>query len=81
MSTNSVITSKITIKKKEGITHALKHLAESIPNSVISDGKITLKEWNSTMDKLVEINEERLRNGKKSIFTGGTDRKDYRHSL
>jgi hypothetical protein len=47
----------------------------------MSDGKITLAEWNATIDKLVEIQQARQNEGKKSIFTGGTDRKDYRTSF
>lgn len=81
MSTNQVNTTKITIEKTEGITHALKRLVESKPNSVLSDEKITLAEWNTTIDKLIEINEQRTKEGKKCIFTGGTDRKDYKTSF
>lgn len=81
MSTNQVNTRKITIKENEGLTHGLKRLVESMPNSVISDGKITLKEWNTVIDKLILINEQRKQSGKESIFTGGPDRKDYRHNF
>ena len=65
---------KIIIEKNKGITHALKKLIEKMPNSIISDGKITLSEWNATMDKLIELNEKRKSEGKESIFTGGTDK-------
>lgn len=65
---------KITIEENKGITHALKKLIEKMPNSIISDGEITLSEWNATMDKLVELNEKRKSEGKESIFTGGTDK-------
>ena len=65
---------KIKIEKGLGITHALKKLIEDIPNSIISDGKISSTEWNVTLDKLIEINEKRKSEGKESIFTGGTDK-------
>ena len=65
---------KIKIKKGEGITYALKRLVEEMPNSIISDDKFTVSEWNATMDKLIELNEKRKAEGKESIFTGGTDK-------
>ena len=81
MSHNSVKTNIIEIKKGDGITHALKRYVEQNPNSVISDNKITLAEWNATIDKLVEINNQRIKDGKKSIFTGRSERNDYRRSF
>ena len=74
---------KLIIEKNKGITHALKKLIKKMPNSIISDGKITLSEWNATMDKLVEINEKRKQAGKESIFTGGVDKtkKGWRNSF
>ena len=59
-----------------GLTQALKKFIEENPNSILEDddGKITLKEWNATMDKLIAINEKRLAEDKESIFTGGTDK-------
>ena len=64
---------KIIIDKNKGITHALKKLIEQMPNSIISDEKITASEWDATLDKLVELNEKRKSEGNVSIFTGGTD--------
>lgn len=40
----------------------------------LSDGKITASEWNSVMDKLAEIQQNRKANGQASIFSGGTDK-------
>ena len=37
----------IIIKKNKGITHALRDLVKENPNSILSDGKITAKEWNA----------------------------------
>lgn len=64
---------KITIKKGEGITYALKRLVEQ-QKMELSDGKITAKEWNATLDKLAEIQQGRQTSGKSSIFSGGTDK-------
>ncbi len=64
----------IVIKKNKGITHALKKYVTDNPNSIMSDGKITAKEWNATLDKLIEINNQRKANNQKPIFTGGTDK-------
>lgn len=64
----------IVIKKNKGITHALRDYVKSNPNSVITDGKITPKEWNAALDALVEINNNRKSANKTPIFTGGTDK-------
>lgn len=65
---------EITIEKKYGITQALKKVVESNPNSVLTDGKITLKQWQDTMDALIEIQNNRLKNKQAPIFSGGTDK-------
>ena len=62
---------KIQIQKGLGITHALKKLVEE-QQMELSGGKITASEWNSVMDKLAEIQENRKANGQASIFNGGT---------
>ncbi len=67
----------IKIKKNYGITHALKDLVdEMIKNKTaeLTDGKITAKEWNAVMDKLIELQQNRKAEGKASIFGGGTDK-------
>lgn len=64
----------IIIKKNKGITHALRDLVKENPNSILSDGKITAKEWNAVLDKLIDINHARKANNQKPIFTGGTDK-------
>ena len=64
---------KIQIKKNLGITHALKDLVEQ-QKMELSDGKITAKEWNAVLDKLIEIQQNRKANGQASIFGGGTDK-------
>lgn len=64
----------IVIKKNKGITHALRDYIKSNPNSVITDGKITPKEWSAALDALVEINNNRKSENKTPIFTGGTDK-------
>ena len=67
----------IKIKKNYGITHALKDLVdEMIKNKTaeLTDGKITAKEWNAVLDKLIELQQNRKAEGKASIFTGGTDK-------
>lgn len=74
MSDLKVNDTKIVIKKGQGITYALQDLVKSKPNSILSDGKITLKEWHSTMYKLAEINEKRVKAKQAPIFTGGTDK-------
>ena len=74
MSDNTISSQKIIIEKNKGITHALKKLVDSMPNSVISDGKITRSEWYATMDKIAEINSKRIEEGKTAIFNGGTNK-------
>ena len=64
----------IVIKKNKGLTHALRDLVKENPNSILSDGKITAKEWNAVLDKLIDINNARKANNQKPIFTGGTDK-------
>lgn len=64
----------IIIKKNKGITHALRDLVKKNPNSILSDGKITAKEWNAVLDTLIDINNSRKANNQKPIFTGGTDK-------
>ena len=64
---------KIQIEKGLGITHALKKLVED-QKMELSGGKITAQEWNSVMDKLIEIQNNRKANGQASIFGGGTDK-------
>ena len=65
---------RIKIEQGLGITHALKKLVEETPDAIISDNNFTVKEWNDTMDKLVEINQQRIANGQESIFEGNTDK-------
>ncbi len=74
MADTKVQAQKVVIEKNQGITQALMKLVQTNPNSVISDDKITLSEWNATMDKLAEINEKRKSENKESIFTGKTDK-------
>ncbi len=64
----------VVIKKNKGITHALRDLVKENPNSILSDGKITAKEWNAVLDTLIDINNSRKANNQKPIFTGGTDK-------
>ncbi len=71
---------KITIKKGQGLTHALRDLVKE-KNMVMSDGSISKAEWNNTMDKLAELQAKRSAEGKASIFTGGTNKTDYRTSF
>lgn len=63
----------IEIKKGEGITYALKRIAQE-NKAIFSDGKITAKEWDKTLDALIEIQNDRKANNQKSIFGGGTDK-------
>lgn len=70
----------IVIKKGQGLTQALRDHANKLGMEK-SDGTISGQEWNRTIDKLVEINQKRKEAGQASIFTGGTDRHDYRHSF
>ena len=74
MSNQKITSQKIVIEKNKGIAHALKKLVEKMPNSVISDGKITAKEWDATIDKLIEINTKRIKSGKAPIYEGGSDK-------
>ena len=67
----------IKIKKDKGITHALKDVVDNLikqKKAELTDGKITLQEWNAVMDKLIELQNNRKAQGKASIFGGGTDK-------
>ena len=67
----------IKIKKDKGITHALKNVVDNLikqKKAELTDGKITLQEWNAVMDKLIELQNNRKAQGKSSIFGGGTDK-------
>ena len=69
----------ITICKNQSLTQALKKHLESLPNSVLSDGKITSNEWDATIDILIDINNSR--NADEKIFRGGIDKtKDGWHN-
>lgn len=82
MSHNAIRTNVVEIRKEDCITRALKRYVEQQnPNSVISDGKITLSEWNATIDKLIEINNKRKSENKPLIFRGGNDKTDYHKNL
>ncbi|MDR1168580.1 MAG: hypothetical protein LBK53_06820 [Heliobacteriaceae bacterium] len=74
--TGEITAQTLTIKKGQGLTYALLDLVKA-QKMEISDGKITLAEWNATIDKLAEIQQARRQAGKASIFTGGTDKNDY----
>ena len=70
---NEISAQKITIQKNMGLTQALKaHVLKN--NYTMSDGSISAKEWNKTIDVLENINEKRKKDGQTPIFTGGTDR-------
>jgi hypothetical protein len=74
--TGEITAQTLTIKKGQGLTYALLDLVKA-QKMEISDGKITLAEWNAAIDKLAEIQQARRQAGKASIFTGGTDKNDY----
>lgn len=76
------IENNVTIKitPKLGITHALLKYAQE-NKMTFSDGSISDNEWYATLDKLAELQQARQKNNQKSIFTGGTDRKDYKTSF
>lgn len=78
----SGIENNVTIKitPKLGITHALLKYAQE-NKMTFSDGSISDNEWYATLDKLAELQQARQKNNQKSIFTGGTDRKDYKTSF
>ena len=65
---------RIVITKPYGITHALKKLVEENPYATMSDGKITLSQWQKTLETLDKIQEERLKNNQAPIFRGGNDK-------
>ena len=70
----------LRIQKGQGLTQALLAHAKR-ENMKMSDGNISAAEWNLTIDKLIEIQNKRKVEGKASIFTGGTDRRDFKHSF
>lgn len=65
----------IRIKKDVGITQALKQLVKDAGENV--KGSI----WNDTLDKLVELNNQRKTDNKGSIFSGGTERNDWHRNF
>ena len=76
----------LNIKRGEGLTQALKRFVEDLKkdklNSIIIDGNnISQSEWNDTMDKLAEINNSRVSSGQASIFSGGTDKNDWKNNF
>ena len=70
----------LKIQRGQGLTQALlAHVKKE--EMEMSDGSINGAEWNKTIDKLIEIQEKRKADNKESIFTGGTDRKDFKTSF
>ncbi|MGN0030704.1 MAG: hypothetical protein ACI37Q_01970 [Candidatus Gastranaerophilaceae bacterium] len=67
MSIEATSTTKITIRKGQGITQALKELVEK-KKLKMSDGSISKAEWNETIKVLDNIQEARKKSGMKSIF-------------
>ncbi len=65
----------IRIKKDVGITQALKQLVKDAGENV--KGSV----WNATLDKLVELNNQRETDNKGSIFSGGTERNDWHRNF
>ena len=65
----------VKIKKDMGITQALKKLVKDAGESV--KGSV----WNATLEKLVELNNNRKADNKDSIFSGGTGRNDWHHNF
>lgn len=65
----------IRIKKDVGITQALKQLVKDAGENV--KGSV----WNDTLDKLVELNNQRKTDNKGSIFSGGTERNDWHRNF
>lgn len=65
----------IRIKKDMGITQALKRLVKDAGENV--KGSV----WNDTLDKLVELNNQRKTDNKGSIFSGGTERNDWHRNF
>ena len=76
----SLITEQsVKVLENQGLTQILKDMVEKLkeeyPESVfISDGTYTQSEWNATMDKLTELNENRKKSGLETLFTGGIDK-------
>ncbi len=69
----------ITVKRGQGLTQALLQLVQK-QNMVMSDGSISASEWNATVDKLAEIENNRKSENKASIFSGGTEKTDWKHN-
>ncbi len=65
----------VKIKKDMGITQALKKLVKDAGENV--KGSV----WNATLEKLVELNNNRKADNKDSIFSGGTGRNDWHHNF
>ncbi len=81
---NQPSTTKLTIKKNQGITQALFDLVKQMKSegkAEISDGKITAQEWNQTINKIAELQRMREEIGGQKIYSGGSDRKDYHGSF
>ena len=68
----------VEVKKNWGITQALAKLVEQASGG---SEKVKMSVWQGTIDKIVELNNQRKADNKGSIFTGGTDRKDYHGSF
>lgn len=81
---NQPSTTKLTIKKNQGITQALFDLVKQMKSegkAEISVGKITAQEWNQTINKNAELQRIREENDGQKIYSGGSDPKDYRGSF
>ena len=65
----------VKINKNWGITQALKKLVKDAGENV--KGSV----WNATLDKLVELNNQRKTDNKGSIFSGGTERNDWHRNF
>ena len=65
----------VKINKNWGITQALKKLVKDAGENV--KGSV----WNATLDKLVELNNQRETDNKGSIFSGGTERNDWHRNF
>lgn len=68
-----------SVQKNQGLTQVLQSIVNDLqkknPNSIhIEGGKVSLKEWQATMNKLAEINEQRKSSGQPALFSGGTDK-------
>lgn len=73
---NEITAQKITIQRNMGLTQALKaHVLKN--NYTMSDGSISAKEWNKTINVLENINKKRQKAGSAPIFGGGTEKSDW----